>query len=105
MNNSPSKWRRIQAAIGLLQMGDENVWANLSKIIYKKDRESFVAAFLLGQLGKQELLSLPGISALDDNIKEEIIKLIIKNIQDGERKYYANRFMREFCNNLIMDLE
>ena len=78
MNNSHSGWRRIQAAIGLLQMGEENIWSNLSEILYKKDRESFIAAFLLGQLGKQKLLYLPGISTLDDNSKEELIKLIKK---------------------------
>ena len=105
MNYSHSGWRRIQAAIGLLQMGEANIWSNLSEIMYKKDRESFVAAFLLGQLGKQKILSLPGISTLDDNIKEELIKLIIKNIHDGERKYYANRFMKEFCDNLIKNIE
>jgi len=105
MNNSHSEWRRSQAAIGLLQMGEENIWSDLSEIIHKKDRESFVAAFLLGQLGKQRLLSLPGINTLDDNSKEKLIDLIKENIHDGEKKFYANRFMKKFCKKLITNLE
>ena len=105
MKNSRSEWSRGQAAIGLLLMGEEIIWSDLSEILYKRDRESFVAAFFLGQLGKQRLLSLPGINKLDDNGKKEIVSLIQKNIHDGGNRYDANRFMKQFCNILITSLE
>lgn len=105
MNNSPSKWRRILAAIGLLQMGEGNIWSNLSDILFKEDEESFIAAFLLGQLGKQRLLSLSGINSLENNGKAKVIDLIKETIQQGEGDYYTDRFMKKYCNSIIAELQ
>ena len=88
------------AAIGLLQMGDKKIWKDMSQIIYKDDRESFVAALLLGQLGRERLSRL-GLKTLKNNSKNDSINLIIQRIRDGGKKYYANKYMEEYCNWII----
>lgn len=100
MKNSPSEWRRNMAAIGLLQMEDKKVWNKMSQTIYKNDRESFVAAFLLGQLGR-ERLSFLGVKALKNNSDTDSINLIKKRIWDGKNKYYTNKFMEKYCDLMI----
>ena len=100
MKNAYSEWRRTMAAIGLLQMGDKKIWKDMSQIIYKDDRESFVAALLLGQLGRERLSRL-GLKTLKNNSKNDSINLIIQRIRDGGKKYYANKYMEEYCNWII----
>ncbi|MGA9536383.1 MAG: cyclic nucleotide-binding domain-containing protein [Desulfobacterales bacterium] len=94
--NSSSIWRKNMAAIGLLQMNDMKMWNNISEIIYQGDRESFVSALLLGELGK-ERLSILEVKKLKNNSEKESIDLIKKVILDGEKKFYANKFMKEYC--------
>jgi len=88
------------AAISLLQMNDMKMWNNISEIIYQGDRESFVSALLLGELGK-ERLSILEVKKLKNNSEKESIDLIKKVIRDGENKFYANKFMKEYCNFII----
>jgi CRP-like cAMP-binding protein len=104
MNNSPDKWIRSLAAIGLMQMGDENIFSNISDIIYKNDSESFPTALLLGELGKKRLLSLPAIKTLENNSKKDFINFIKKIIIERKGNDYENRFMEEYCENLIRNL-
>ena len=100
VTNSPSEWRKNQAAIGLIQMEDRKVWNKMSQIIDKNDRESFVAAFLLGQLGR-ERLSFLGVKALKNNSDTDSINLIKKRIRNGKKKYYTNKFMEKYCDLII----
>lgn len=104
MQNSPSEWRRNMAAIGLLQMNDKKIWNKISEIIYKDDRESFVTAFLLGQLGKERLSRLE-VKMLKNNSEKESIDLIIKKIRGEEKMYHANKFMKDYCDYIIENLE
>jgi len=100
MTNSPSEWRRNQAAVALIPIEEKKIWRNLSEIIYKDDRESFVAAFLLGQLGRTKLSDL-GVRTLKNNNENASINLIIKRLREGSRKYYTNKFMIDYCNIII----
>ena len=92
------------AAIGLLQMNGKKIWNNISEIIYKDDYESFVAAFLLGELGKEGLSRLE-VKMLKNDSEKDSIDLIIKKIRSGEKKYAANRFMKKYCDSIISNLE
>lgn len=105
LSNSLSEWRRSQAAIGLLQMGEERIWYNISEILHKKDFESFTTAYLLGQLGRQRLMSLPAIKKLENDSKKELIIDIKKNIHEGVEKYYPNKFMKKYCDDIIKHLD
>lgn len=98
--NSSSIWRKNMAAIGLLQMNEMKMWNNISEIIYQGDRESFVSAFLLGELGK-ERLSILEVKKLKNNSEKEAIDLIKKIILDGEKRFFVNKFMKEYCNFII----
>ena len=97
---SEFEWRRNQAAVALIQMNEKQVWTNLSEIIHKDDHESFIVAFLLGQLGRTKLVKL-GVKILKNNNEDDSINLIINRLQEGSRKYYRNKFMIDYCNRII----
>ena len=100
MTDSPSEWRRNQAAIALIQMKEKQIWRNLSEVIHKDDRESFIVSFLLGQLGRANLSDL-GVKTLKNNNENASINLIIKRLREGSRKYFTNKFMLDYCNVII----
>lgn len=100
MGNSPSEWRKNQAAIGLIQMGEEQIWQDLSEIIYKNDQESFIVAFLLGQLGREELINL-GVRSLKNNNNIDSINFIVEQLEAVSTKSFANKFMIKYCDDLI----
>jgi len=82
MTNSQYEWRKNQAAVALIQMGEKQVWSDLSEIIGRNNYESFIAAFLLGQLGREELLKL-GVRNLKGNNDIASINLPLSALSDA----------------------
>jgi hypothetical protein len=104
MKFSNSPWQRNMASIALLQLNDNEKWNNMRDTINKDDHESFIAALFLGQLGKKELSRI-GIEKLLKGNEKDSIELIIDRIHKGEEKYYSNKYMYRYCEQVIENLQ
>jgi len=99
-----SDWSKNISAISLIKMGENNGWQYLSDNINKGGNTASIAAFLLGQIGKNKLKEL-GVENL--NIRDETnqlkaiahwIELRLKEDID------IDKYSREYMKNIIKDL-
>jgi CRP/FNR family cyclic AMP-dependent transcriptional regulator len=94
MNEKKNPWRSSLAALHLIKIGKKQGWKYMTETIFRKDRASFVAAFLLSELGKEELQNL-GVEQLVAGKNIDPYVLINDCIQNGLSEN-ANVFMREY---------